>query len=216
MKITNSQKKLGAVLIIIVFLSIYSFDYSSKEIVNIKSEAHDSKKLQDNLGRNVLKNKNWSSVSDYSLDIHSLVTRKNAKEIFRLSNQIIPKLVACLKKNFCGMEPRNEQDSYFDVQNTPGHILLKRNLNIMLEALRLYPELQKEIDWDLEEVQKGDYSHFMLKEIIEEPETIENAIGGRLMIEEGRVKLGGLDGIQEKLRKINRIILVACGTANYA
>ena len=74
----------------------------------------------------------------------------------------------------------------------------------------------KEIDWDLEEVQKGDYSHFMLKEIMEGPETIENAVRGRLIIEEGRVKLGGLDGIQEKLRKINRIILVACGTANYA
>ncbi|PIP24163.1 MAG: glutamine--fructose-6-phosphate transaminase (isomerizing) [Candidatus Nealsonbacteria bacterium CG23_combo_of_CG06-09_8_20_14_all_37_18] len=74
----------------------------------------------------------------------------------------------------------------------------------------------EEIEWGLEDAQKGGYPHFMLKEIMEEPETIENAIRGRLIIEEGRVKLGGLDGIQERLRKINKIILVACGTAGYA
>jgi len=72
------------------------------------------------------------------------------------------------------------------------------------------------IEWTLEEAQKGGYPHFMLKEIMEEPEVIENAIRGRLIIEEGSVKLGGLTSISDKLRKINRIILVACGTASYA
>lgn len=74
----------------------------------------------------------------------------------------------------------------------------------------------EEIEWELEDTRKGGYPHFMLKEIMEEPETIENAIKGRLMVEEGKVKLGGLDGIEEKLRKISRIVLVACGTASYA
>jgi glucosamine--fructose-6-phosphate aminotransferase (isomerizing) len=74
----------------------------------------------------------------------------------------------------------------------------------------------EEIEWELEDTRKGGYPHFMLKEIMEEPETIENAIKGRLMAEEGKVKLGGLDGIEEKLRKISRIVLVACGTASYA
>ena len=72
------------------------------------------------------------------------------------------------------------------------------------------------IEWTPEEAQKGGYPHFMLKEIMEEPEAIENAIRGRLMIEEGSVKLGGLDVIAEKLREINRLILIACGTASYA
>jgi len=72
------------------------------------------------------------------------------------------------------------------------------------------------IDWVSEDVQKKGYEHFMLKEIMEEPETIENAIRGRLIPEEGTVKLGGLDSVAEKLQKTNRIILVACGTANYA
>lgn len=72
------------------------------------------------------------------------------------------------------------------------------------------------IEWEREEAERGGYPHFMLKEIMEESEAIENAIRGRLMIDEGAVKLGGLDEIQEKLRKINRLILVACGTASYA
>jgi len=56
----------------------------------------------------------------------------------------------------------------------------------------------------------------MLKEIMEEPDAIENAIRGRLIIKEGTVKLGGLDSVSERLKKINRLILVACGTAGYA
>lgn len=72
------------------------------------------------------------------------------------------------------------------------------------------------IEWTPEETQKGRFPHFMLKEIMEEPEAIENAIRGRLMPEEGEVKLGGLTNISEKLREINRLILIACGTAYYA
>ncbi len=73
-----------------------------------------------------------------------------------------------------------------------------------------------EIDWDLEEAQKGGYKHFMLKEIMEEPEAIENAIRGRLILEEGSVKLGGLDSVQEQLRNVKNLILTACGTASFA
>jgi glucosamine--fructose-6-phosphate aminotransferase (isomerizing) len=73
----------------------------------------------------------------------------------------------------------------------------------------------EEIEWQLEESQKGGYAHFMLKEIMEEPDSIENALRGRLLTEEGSVKLGGLEGIKDRLRQINHLILVACGTANY-
>lgn len=72
------------------------------------------------------------------------------------------------------------------------------------------------IDWTPEDAQKKGYEHFMLKEIMEEPETIENAIRGRLIPNEGTVRLGGLDSVKNRLNKINRIILVACGTAGYA
>lgn len=73
-----------------------------------------------------------------------------------------------------------------------------------------------QIEWTLEEAEKGGYPHFMLKEIMEEPEAIDNATKGRLMPEEGAVKLGGLQSVSERLRKVNNAILVACGTAHYA
>jgi len=74
----------------------------------------------------------------------------------------------------------------------------------------------EEIKWKIEDIQKEGYSHFMLKEIMEEPEAIENAIRGRLILKEGAVKLGGLDNITKKLKKIDRLVLIACGTAHYA
>jgi glucosamine--fructose-6-phosphate aminotransferase (isomerizing) len=72
------------------------------------------------------------------------------------------------------------------------------------------------IEWAPEQAEKGGYPHFMLKEIFEEPEAVENAIRGRLIPEEGNVKLGGLESVKEKLKKIEKIILVACGTSFYA
>ena len=72
------------------------------------------------------------------------------------------------------------------------------------------------IEWRPGEAEKGGYPHFMLKEIMEEPEAIENAIKGRLIPEEGSVRLGGLDSVTQKLREMKTLILVACGTAHYA
>ncbi len=74
----------------------------------------------------------------------------------------------------------------------------------------------EEIEWELEDAQKAGFPHFMLKEIMEQPESIKNSLQGRLILEEGKAKLGGLDSIQNKLREIERINIVACGTAFYA
>ncbi|MDO8435918.1 MAG: glutamine--fructose-6-phosphate transaminase (isomerizing) [bacterium] len=73
-----------------------------------------------------------------------------------------------------------------------------------------------EIDWNIEEAQKGGYSHFMLKEIIEQPESITNTLRGKLIAESGSAKLGGLELVQEKLKEVERFNIVACGTAYYA
>lgn len=72
------------------------------------------------------------------------------------------------------------------------------------------------IDWDIEQAQKGGYEHFMLKEIMEGPEVVRNTLRGRLIIEEGLAKLGGLESVAERLRDMKRIIIVGCGTAYYA
>lgn len=72
------------------------------------------------------------------------------------------------------------------------------------------------IDWTVEEVQKGGYPHFMLKEIFEQPEAIENSTRGRLIAKEGTAKLGGLSEVEQKIRDIKRLHIVSCGTAYLA
>lgn len=77
-------------------------------------------------------------------------------------------------------------------------------------------KVPQEIEWSPDDLQKGDYPHFMLKEIMEQPETLENAIKGRLIPEEGTAKLGGLDLVQKQLRNVQKAYIVACGTARHA
>jgi len=73
-----------------------------------------------------------------------------------------------------------------------------------------------ELDWTVKEAQKGGYEHFMLKEIMEQPESLENALRGRLIEKEGAVKLGGLESIETQLRNTERLNIIANGTAYIA
>ncbi|MCX6122015.1 MAG: glutamine--fructose-6-phosphate transaminase (isomerizing) [Ignavibacteriales bacterium] len=74
----------------------------------------------------------------------------------------------------------------------------------------------EELTFDLEEIEKGGFTHFMLKEIHEQSESIQNAMRGRLLEEDGNVKLGGLDGVIEKIVRAPRLIIAACGTSWHA
>ncbi len=69
------------------------------------------------------------------------------------------------------------------------------------------------IDWDLAQIERGGYPHFMLKEIFEQPISIENTMRGRLIIEEGFSKLGGLNITKDDLLAIDNIVITACGTS---
>ena len=73
-----------------------------------------------------------------------------------------------------------------------------------------------EIEWTAELAQKSGHPHFMLKEILEGPEAIENSIRGRLIPEGGLAKLGGLSEVLEKLKSAKRVLISACGTAYLA
>jgi glucosamine--fructose-6-phosphate aminotransferase (isomerizing) len=74
----------------------------------------------------------------------------------------------------------------------------------------------EDLTFDLEQIEKGGFHHFMLKEIHEQPETIENAMRGRLLEEEGSVKLGGLIEVAHKIKHAPRLIFAACGTSWHA
>ncbi|MBI1838994.1 MAG: glutamine--fructose-6-phosphate transaminase (isomerizing) [Candidatus Colwellbacteria bacterium] len=72
------------------------------------------------------------------------------------------------------------------------------------------------LDWDIESARKDGYPHFMLKEIMAEPEAIGNSTRGRLLPDDGNVVLGGLKDVERILRDAERVIISACGSAYLA
>ncbi|NLE01563.1 MAG: glutamine--fructose-6-phosphate transaminase (isomerizing) [Fibrobacter sp.] len=84
-----------------------------------------------------------------------------------------------------------------------------------LDNRKVKPEIHS-IEWDASALAKGGFEHFMLKEIFEQPETIQNAMRGRLLVEDGTARLDGLNLVLQELRGIQRIIFVACGTSWHA
>jgi glucosamine--fructose-6-phosphate aminotransferase (isomerizing) len=72
------------------------------------------------------------------------------------------------------------------------------------------------LEWDLEKIEKGGHPHFMLKEILEQPESIRNALRGHLLEEEGTAKLSGINLEDEELLQFDRIVITACGTSWHA
>jgi glucosamine--fructose-6-phosphate aminotransferase (isomerizing) len=72
------------------------------------------------------------------------------------------------------------------------------------------------ITWNEAEAEKNGFPHFMLKEIFDQPTVIQDAMRGRLVEKDGTAHLGGLNMTEEEMHQVNRIILIACGTASYA
>ena len=72
------------------------------------------------------------------------------------------------------------------------------------------------VEFTAEDIGKGDYPHYMLKEIFEQPNTVRDAMRGRLNIDESTAKLGGLNMAPAQLRDVGRIVLTGCGTALHA
>lgn len=74
----------------------------------------------------------------------------------------------------------------------------------------------QQLQMNLEQIEKGGYDHFMLKEIHEQPNVIRDTYRGRLLVNKGMIKIGGLEDYIEKFTNANRIIIVACGTSWHA
>ncbi|WP_316802690.1 glutamine--fructose-6-phosphate transaminase (isomerizing) [Pedobacter nototheniae] len=93
---------------------------------------------------------------------------------------------------------------------TKNDLLVKRLDNVVQTPL------VQELELKLEMLEKGGFEHFMLKEIYEQPRSIKDCMRGRIYPEEGKVQLGGIKEFAEKLKNIDRIIIVACGTSWHA
>jgi glucosamine--fructose-6-phosphate aminotransferase (isomerizing) len=89
--------------------------------------------------------------------------------------------------------------------------LLIKNIDNSVQT----PYIQ-ELDLKLEMLEKGGYDHFMLKEIYEQPRSIRDCLRGRIYPRQGNVQLGGIKEYTEKLKNVDRIIIIACGTSWHA
>jgi len=94
-------------------------------------------------------------------------------------------------------------------------VLTPKGINIFENGREKSKESQT-LDWDNTTVEKQGYPHFMLKEINEQPKVILDTIRGRLEYSEGLAHLGGLKEVEERLRKIEKLIIVGCGSALYS
>ena len=83
---------------------------------------------------------------------------------------------------------------------------------IDLDAIEVKKKVSR-IDWDLGQIERGGFAHFMLKEIFEQPQTLENTMRGRLLDDEGTSKLGGLNLSDDELLAFDNIVITACGTS---
>jgi glucosamine--fructose-6-phosphate aminotransferase (isomerizing) len=70
-----------------------------------------------------------------------------------------------------------------------------------------------QIEWDLATIERGGYAHFMLKEIFEQPDTVRNTMRGHLLEDEGTARVSGLNLTDDEIKKINRVVITACGTS---
>ena len=92
-------------------------------------------------------------------------------------------------------------------------VLTKDGYRVMdLDAQTVKKRVNR-IDWDLDQIEKGGFDHFMLKEIMEQPQTIQNTMRGRSVDDDGFSKLGGLNLSKEELQHFDHIIITACGTS---
>ncbi len=92
-------------------------------------------------------------------------------------------------------------------------VLTREGYTVLNQRAQQLEKGVSKIDWDLDQIERGGFDHFMLKEIFEQPATVENCMRGRLLPEEGTSKLGGINLTDEQLLKFDNILITACGTS---
>jgi len=162
--------------------------------------------------------------------IHALARIEGAYGLVVVSSKEPDKIIAAKKGSplILGVgdgEMVMASDASAIVEHTRSVIYLEDNeiLEIRKDGYKTY-DLKKNniekkvanIDWDIARIEKGGFEHFMLKEIFEQPETVENAYRGRILLERGVSRLDGLRLSDDELGDIERIVFLACGTSWHA
>jgi len=100
-------------------------------------------------------------------------------------------------------------DGDIAVLTPAGYSILDRESHVQLRAV-------DDVSWDVTQLELGGHAHFMLKEIMEQPDTVRATLRGRLLPDAGSARLDGLNLTPEDCAAIHRIVIVACGTSWHA
>ncbi len=92
-------------------------------------------------------------------------------------------------------------------------VLTRKGYHVRDLAATLIDKPINQIEWDLATIERGGYDHFMLKEIFEQPDTVRNTMRGHLLEEEGTSRMSGLNLTDDDIKRIDRIVITACGTS---
>jgi glucosamine--fructose-6-phosphate aminotransferase (isomerizing) len=99
----------------------------------------------------------------------------------------------------------------YDVVTLDQHTFHVTNLGTDTAKVQI-----SQIEFNADAVERGEYAHYMLKEIFEQPRTVENAMRGRIDHDEAMAKFGGLNMSSAELRAVDRVVIAACGTSWHA
>ena len=106
-------------------------------------------------------------------------------------------------------------DRYVVLKNGETAVLREDSVAFYADGKPIEPEVQ-ELSMDIDAAEKGGYDHFMLKEIVEQPRALKDCLSGRISYGKRVVDLGELKLTAEKVESIDKIVMVACGTAYHA
>lgn len=106
-------------------------------------------------------------------------------------------------------------DRYVVLKNGETAVLREDSVSFYADGKPIEPEVQ-ELSMDIDAAEKGGYDHFMLKEIVEQPRALKDCLSGRISYGKRVVDLGELKLTAEKVESIDKIVMVACGTAYHA
>ncbi|MFH0764803.1 MAG: glutamine--fructose-6-phosphate transaminase (isomerizing) [Calditrichota bacterium] len=95
-------------------------------------------------------------------------------------------------------------------------VVTRNNVSISKLNSQIVNKKVEQISFNIEQIEKGGYEHFMLKEIFEQPSSLRDAMRGRLLPAEGSAKLGGLLEFEKALEKVKRFVILGCGTSWHA
>ena len=96
--------------------------------------------------------------------------------------------------------------------------IIERNKDLKIKTIlnKAHTPYVEKLEMSLGEIEKGGFEHFMLKEIYEQPRSIQDSMRGRLHVDHGIVTLGGIRDYEQKIINAGRIIITACGTSWHA